>query len=88
MLASPLKVKSLRSSVACTAMHTLVCLYMYLQKNMDPQAERSSHALLLKIAQSSANAFIQQQANAALEAMVLCCSPGRVLNALLNTGLW
>ncbi|XP_026228475.1 TOG array regulator of axonemal microtubules protein 2-like [Anabas testudineus] len=86
-LAVTVEVKSLRSSVACTAMHTLVCLYMYLQKNMDPQAERSSHALLLKIAQSSANAFIQQQANAALEAMVLCCSPGRVLNALLNTGL-
>lgn len=68
-------------------METLVYLYSYLQKDMDTQVDRSSQALLVKIAQSSANAFIQEQANVALEALVLSCSPGRVLNALLNTGL-
>ena len=68
-------------------MDTLRYLYIYLQKDMDPQVERTGIALLLKIAQAAANVFVQQQANIALEAMVLNCSSGRVLNPLLNAGL-
>ncbi len=68
-------------------MDTIVYLYVYLQRDMDSQAERTGRALLLKIAQSAASSFIQQQANVALEALVQNCSPGRALNALLNTGL-
>lgn len=81
------QVNNLRSCVSCAAMDTLVYLYVYLQKDMDNQAERTGRVLLLKIAQANANVFIQQQANLALEAMVKNCSPGRVLTTLLNTGL-
>ncbi|XP_027141907.1 TOG array regulator of axonemal microtubules protein 2 isoform X3 [Larimichthys crocea] len=81
------EVNNLRSCVSCAAMDTLVYLYVYLQKDMDNQAERTGRVLLLKIAQANANVFIQQQANLALEAMVKNCSPGRVLTTLLNTGL-
>lgn len=68
-------------------MDTMVYLYVYLQRDMDSQADKTGRALLLKIAQATTNVFVQQQANLALEAMVENCSPGRVLNALLNTGL-
>lgn len=68
-------------------METMVYLYVYLQKNMDAYAESTGRALLLKIAQANANLFTQQQANTALGSLVQNCSPGRVLNALLNTGL-
>ncbi|TKS90191.1 TOG array regulator of axonemal microtubules protein 1 [Collichthys lucidus] len=81
------EINNLRSCVSCAAMDTLLYLYVYLQKNMDNQAERTGRVLLLKIAQATANTFIQQQANLALEAMVKNCSPGRVLTTLLNTGL-
>lgn len=81
------QVNNLRSWVSCAAMDTLLYMYVYLQKDMDNQAERTGRVLLLKIAQANANAFIQQQANLALEAMVKNCSPSRVLTTLLNTGL-
>ncbi|XP_024864217.1 TOG array regulator of axonemal microtubules protein 1-like isoform X2 [Kryptolebias marmoratus] len=80
-------IKNLRSSVACAAIDTLGSLYTHLQKDMDVQVERTGRALLLRVAQASANIFVQQQANLALEAMVKNCSPARMLTALLNTGL-
>lgn len=67
-------------------MDTMVYLYIYLQRDMDPQVERTGSALLLKIAASS-NAFIKQAANKALESLVQNCSTNRILTTLLNTGL-
>ena len=81
------EVQNLRSSVAVAAMETMAYLYVYMQKAMDCQAERTGLALLQKIAQSNANPFIQRQANMALEAMVENCSPNRVLITLVNSGL-
>lgn len=68
-------------------MDTMGYLYVYLQKDMDTQAERTGRTLLQKIAQSNANLFVQQQANKALEALAQNCSPARVLTTLLNNGL-
>lgn len=81
------QIKNLRSLVDSVAMDTMVYLYVYLQKNMDAYAESTGRALLLKLAQASSNLFTQQRANTALGSLVQNCSPGRVLNALLNTGL-
>ncbi|XP_070700144.1 uncharacterized protein [Pempheris klunzingeri] len=80
------EVKNLRSAVACAAMNTLAELYVHLQKAMDPEVEVTGRALLLKLAQTT-NAFVHQQANLALGAMVQHCSHGRSVSALLNTGL-
>ncbi|XP_018546535.1 uncharacterized protein LOC108893160 [Lates calcarifer] len=80
------EVKNLRSAVACAAMNTVAELYVHLQKAMDPEAERTGRALLLKLAQTT-NAFIHQQANLALDAMVENCSHGRIVTTLLNTGM-
>ncbi|XP_034558877.1 uncharacterized protein LOC117826715 [Notolabrus celidotus] len=81
------EVKNLRSSVASVALDTVVYLHVYLQKDMDPLADKTGSALLLKIAQSSANAFLLKQAIKALDSLVLNCSPGPVLNVLFGTGL-
>ncbi|XP_051800793.1 TOG array regulator of axonemal microtubules protein 1-like [Acanthochromis polyacanthus] len=67
-------------------MDTIRCLYVHLQKGMDTEANWTGQALLLKISQACGNAFLQQQASEALEALVQNCSPGRVLPVLLNTG--
>ncbi|XP_051269587.1 uncharacterized protein LOC127371055 isoform X1 [Dicentrarchus labrax] len=80
------EVKNLRSAVSCAAMNTVAQLHVHLQKAMDPEAERTGRALLLKLAQTT-NTFIHQQANLALDAMVQNCSHGRVVSALLNAGL-
>lgn len=74
--------------MACAAIDTFASLYANLQKDMDNEAERTGRILLLRIAQASANTFVQQQVNVALAALVHNCSPGRVLTLLLNTGLW
>lgn len=78
--------KNLRSAVACAAMNTVAELYDHLQRTMDPEVEGTGQAFLPKLA-SSTNDFIQQQANIALDVMVANCSHGRILSALLNTGL-
>nr|XP_033503004.1 uncharacterized protein LOC117269794 [Epinephelus lanceolatus] len=80
------EVNNLRSAVACEAMDTLAELYVHLQKAMDPEAEGTGRALLLKLAQAT-SAFIHQQANLALDALVDNCSHGRIVSALLNAGL-
>lgn len=66
-------------------MDTVAYLYAYLQREMDPQVERTGHALLLRTAQVTG--FIQQHANNALSFLVENCSPYRVLKILVNTGL-
>ncbi len=68
-------------------MDTMAYLYVYMQTAMDHQAEWAGRALLQRIAQANANAFIQRQANVALEALVKNCSPNRVLPVLVKTGL-
>ncbi|KAM7374291.1 hypothetical protein PAMP_006959 [Pampus punctatissimus] len=80
------EVNNLRSVVSCAAMNTLGDMYRHLQKTMDPEAERTGRALLLKLA-STTNAFIHQQVNLALDAMVENCSHGRNVTTLVNTGL-
>ncbi|XP_078026541.1 uncharacterized protein LOC117258111 [Epinephelus lanceolatus] len=80
------EVNNLRSAVACEAMDTLAELYVHLRKAMDPEAEGTGRALLLKLAQTT-SAFIHQQANLALDALVDSCSRGRIVSALLNAGL-
>ncbi|GLD62046.1 uncharacterized protein AKAME5_001380100 [Lates japonicus] len=80
------QVKNLRSCVACAAMDSIGDLHIHLCKAMDPEAERTGRALLLKLAQTT-SAFIHQQANLALDALVEGCSPNRVVTALLNAGL-
>ncbi|XP_049436911.1 uncharacterized protein LOC125891578 [Epinephelus fuscoguttatus] len=80
------EVNNLRSAVACEAMDTLAELYVHLRKAMDPEAEGTGRALLLKLAQTT-SAFIHQQANLALDALVDNCSHGRIVSALLNAGL-
>ena len=67
-------------------MNILADLYLHLQKTMDPEVEGTGRALLLKLAQTT-NAFIHQQANLALDAMVENCSYGRIVRALFNAGL-
>lgn len=67
-------------------MNTLADLYVNLQKAMDTEAEGTGRALLLKLAEA-VNAFIHQQANVALDAMVQYCSHRPIVSALLNTGL-
>lgn len=86
MAICPIQVKNLRSSVACGAISTVTDLYIHLGKAMDPEVEGTGRALLLKLAQTK-NAFIHQQVNLALDAMVVHCTHRRVVSALLNTGL-
>ncbi|XP_034719782.1 TOG array regulator of axonemal microtubules protein 1-like [Etheostoma cragini] len=80
------EVNNLRSGVACAAMATVAKLHVHLGMAMDTEAEWIGPALLLKFAQTT-TAFILDQANLALDALVEGCSPGRILTALLNTGL-
>ncbi|XP_018530902.1 uncharacterized protein LOC108882726 [Lates calcarifer] len=80
------EVKNLRSCVACAAMESIGDLHLHLCKAMDPEAERTGRALLLKLAQTTST-FIHQKANLALDALVEGCSPNRVVTALLNAGL-
>ncbi|XP_034734911.1 uncharacterized protein LOC117949031 [Etheostoma cragini] len=80
------EVNNLRSGVACAAMATVAKLHVHLGRAMDPEAEWTGPVLLLKFAQTT-NVFILDQAHLALEALVEGCSPGRILPALLNTGL-
>ncbi|XP_074507980.1 uncharacterized protein LOC141777537 [Sebastes fasciatus] len=80
------EVNNLRSAVACAAMNIIAELYVALQKAMDPKVESTGRALLLKFG-TTTNAFIHQEANHALDAMVENCSPGRVVTVLLSTAL-
>ncbi|KAM7394985.1 hypothetical protein PAMA_006635 [Pampus argenteus] len=80
------EVNNLRSVVSCAAINTLSDMYLHLQKTMDPEVERTGRTLLLKLA-STTNAFVHQQVNLALDAMVENCSHGRNVTTLVSTGL-
>ncbi|XP_007556532.1 PREDICTED: protein STU1-like isoform X1 [Poecilia mexicana] len=80
------EVKNQRPSLASAVIDTIAELHTQLGKSMDPEAERTSDALLLKLAQTN-NEFVHQRANLALDALVKGCSPAKVLNVLLSTGL-
>ncbi|XP_078123180.1 TOG array regulator of axonemal microtubules protein 2-like [Sander vitreus] len=67
-------------------MGTVAELHAHLGRAMDTEAQWTGRVLLLKLAQTT-NSFIHQQANLALDALVEGCSPGRIINVLLNTGL-
>ncbi|KAL7381787.1 hypothetical protein ABVT39_011275 [Epinephelus coioides] len=79
-------VNSPRSAVACAGIDTVAALHLHLGRAMDLEAETTGRTLLLQLAQKS-SAFIHQQVNLALDAVVEGCSPKRVLSALVNTGL-
>ncbi|KAJ4935473.1 hypothetical protein JOQ06_017006 [Pogonophryne albipinna] len=79
------EVGNLRSVVSCAAIDTVADLHTHLGKIMDPEVERTGGALLLKLAQTT-NAFIHQQANLALDALVQGSSPARIMNVLFNMG--
>ncbi|KAI9540883.1 hypothetical protein NQZ68_036219 [Dissostichus eleginoides] len=79
------EVGNLRSVVSCAAIDTVADLHTHLGKIMDPEVERTGGALLLKLAQTT-NAFIHQQANFALDALVQGSSPARIMNVLFNMG--
>ncbi|XP_043995668.1 uncharacterized protein LOC122844371 [Gambusia affinis] len=80
------EVKNQRPTLAGAVIDTIAELHTQLGKSMDPEAERTSDALLLKLAQTN-NEFVHQRANLALDALVKGCSPAKVLNVLLSTGL-
>ncbi|XP_062873231.1 uncharacterized protein LOC134334722 isoform X2 [Trichomycterus rosablanca] len=79
------EVKNLRSMVSRAAMTTLAHLYAHLQRAMDPELDGTALVLLHKAGESSQ--FVKEDADMALNAMVIGCSPARVLNALLAGGL-
>ncbi|XP_059206309.1 uncharacterized protein LOC131985282 [Centropristis striata] len=80
------EVNNLRSSVSGAAMETVRELHVQLGRAMDSMVERTGRVLLLKLA-GTTSAFIHQQANLALDALVEGCSPGRISGVLVNTGL-
>ncbi|XP_062846931.1 TOG array regulator of axonemal microtubules protein 1-like [Trichomycterus rosablanca] len=84
-LAVTKEVKNLRSMVARAAMSTLAHLFAHLQRAMDPELDGTALVLLQKSGESSQ--FVKGDAEMALNAMVISCSSGRVLNALLAGGL-
>ncbi|XP_076847328.1 TOG array regulator of axonemal microtubules protein 1-like [Brachyhypopomus gauderio] len=79
------KVKNLRSKVSCAAMTTLAYMFTYLRRAMDPEAAETARVLLHKACESSA--FIREDVDLALSAMVHSCSARRSIHALLAGGL-
>ncbi|KAG9328283.1 hypothetical protein JZ751_015391, partial [Albula glossodonta] len=78
------QVMNLRSVVCRAAVHTLGEMYTHLQSRMDRELEITAKALLQRA--STANEFIRQDIDAALDCMVQHCSPGSVIKALLAGG--
>ncbi|XP_031179200.1 uncharacterized protein LOC116067048 isoform X2 [Sander lucioperca] len=79
-------VSNLCSAVSYAAMGTIAELHAHLGRAMDTEAQWIGRVLLLKFAQTT-KSFIHEQANLALDALVEGCSPGRIINVLLDTGL-
>ncbi|XP_069493592.1 TOG array regulator of axonemal microtubules protein 1 isoform X2 [Ambystoma mexicanum] len=79
------EVKNLRSGVSRAAVACLGDLFTHLKKNMDQELDSSVKGLLHKASESSA--FIREDVDKALNAMVLHVTPARALNSLLNGGL-
>ncbi|XP_034554767.1 formin-like protein 14 [Notolabrus celidotus] len=81
------EIKNPRSAVASAAIDTLVYLLVYFKENLESQVEDMVRALLQKIVQANANAFLRKQVLGALEVLVQNSSPGRVIKVLVQTGL-
>lgn len=74
--------------MAVAAINTLADLYLHMKKTMDPEVDGTCDALLLRLKLTKMkSAYINEQVNEALTAMVQHCSQGRVLNALLKNRL-
>ncbi|KAG9343494.1 hypothetical protein JZ751_013660, partial [Albula glossodonta] len=78
------EVMNLRSVVCRAAVHTLGEMYTHLQSRMDHELEITAKALLQRA--STANEFIRQDIDAALDCMVQHCTPSSVIKALLAGG--
>ncbi|KAG9264631.1 TOG array regulator of axonemal microtubules protein 1-like [Astyanax mexicanus] len=79
------EVKNLRSIVSRDAITTMAHLFAHLQRHMDSEVGDAARTLLHKAGETSL--FIRQGVELALSTMVLHCSPGRVLQGLLDGGL-
>lgn len=71
--------------MAIAAIEAVEELFIQFKNAMDPELEGTCHVLLQKLAQTTA--FMHKPVNLALDAMVQNCSSGRIVSALLNTGL-
>ncbi|KAG9261039.1 TOG array regulator of axonemal microtubules protein 1-like [Astyanax mexicanus] len=79
------EVQNLRSIVSRGAITTMAHLFTHLQCDMDSEVEVAARTLLHKAGETSL--FIRQGVELALSTMVLSCSPGRVLQGLLDGGI-
>ncbi|KAJ8401017.1 hypothetical protein AAFF_G00389740, partial [Aldrovandia affinis] len=79
------EVLNLRSSVSRVAVATVGAMFSHLQKNMDPELEVMTTALLQKVGVT--NEFTRQDVDSALDRMVQNCTPIHVAKALLSGGL-
>lgn len=78
------EIKNLRSSVARVAISTLGEMFVALKTSMDKDLDQVCRILLPKAGES--NAFIREDVDKTLEAMVKNANPQRVLGALVTTG--
>ncbi|XP_067894955.1 TOG array regulator of axonemal microtubules protein 1 isoform X2 [Heterodontus francisci] len=79
------EVKNLRSGVSRVAVLCLGDMFTVFKKNMDQELDRSVKILLHKASES--NAFIREDVDKALNAMVMNVTPARALSSLINGGL-
>ncbi|XP_051874923.1 TOG array regulator of axonemal microtubules protein 1 isoform X2 [Pristis pectinata] len=79
------EVKNLRSGVSRIAVLCLGELFTVLKKNMDQELDITVKVLLHKAGES--NAFIREDVDKTLNAMVLNVTPARAVSSLINGGL-
>ncbi|XP_048455642.1 TOG array regulator of axonemal microtubules protein 1 isoform X3 [Rhincodon typus] len=79
------EVKNLRSSVSRVAVLCLGDMFTVFKKNMDQELDNTVKILLHKASES--NAFIREDVDKALNAMVKNVTPARALSSLINGGL-
>ncbi|GCB72810.1 hypothetical protein scyTo_0002198 [Scyliorhinus torazame] len=79
------EVKNLRSCVSRVALLCLGDMFTVFKKNMDQELDNSVKILLHKASES--NAFIREDVDKALNAMVMNVSPARALLSLISGGL-
>uniref|UniRef100_UPI00398E8746 TOG array regulator of axonemal microtubules protein 1 isoform X7 n=1 Tax=Pristiophorus japonicus TaxID=55135 RepID=UPI00398E8746 len=79
------EVKNLRSGVSRVAVLCLGDMFTVFKKNMDQELDNSVKILLHKASES--NAFIREDVDKALNAMVINVTPARALSSLINGGL-
>ncbi|XP_072424528.1 TOG array regulator of axonemal microtubules protein 1 [Chiloscyllium punctatum] len=79
------EVKNLRSSVSRVAILCLGDMFTVFKRNMDQELDNTVKILLHKASES--NAFIREDVDKALHAMVINVTPARALSSLINGGL-